>query len=66
MDAYAAALSSVVLSGPTLFSEVLQTAMAKASQPASQMDQRYNVLVILTDGIINDMREVKKSTETIH
>lgn len=46
------------LAGPTLFSEVLQTAMARANRPANQMDQKYDVLLILTDGIINDMREV--------
>ncbi len=46
------------LSGPTLFTEVLQTAMARATRPASQADQRYDVLLILTDGIINDMRQV--------
>lgn len=58
LDAYSAAIRDVQLAGPTLFSEVLQTAMARASRPASQMDQRYDVLLILTDGIINDMRQV--------
>lgn len=58
LTAYSAALASVDLAGPTLFSEVLQTAMARASRPTSQFEQRYDVLLILTDGIINDMREV--------
>ncbi|CAM9119071.1 unnamed protein product, partial [Laminaria digitata] len=57
LDAYSAALRDVQLAGPTLFSEILQTAMARANRPANQMDQKYDVLLILTDGIINDMRE---------
>lgn len=58
LEAYTAALNSVQLAGPTLFTEVLQTAMARANRPASQTDQRYDVLLILTDGIINDMQQV--------
>lgn len=58
LDAYMAALNNVQLAGPTLFTEVLQTAMARANRPASQIDQRYDVLLILTDGIINDMQQV--------
>lgn len=58
LEAYTAALNTVQLAGPTLFTEVLQTAMARANRPASQMDQRYDVLLILTDGIINDMQQV--------
>ena len=58
LDAYSAALREVQLAGPTLFSEILQTAMARANRPVNQMDQKYDVLLILTDGIINDMREV--------
>lgn len=62
MTAYSAALRSVGLAGPTLFSEVLETAMARASHPTTQESQRYDVLVILTDGIINDMRQVGPTT----
>eukprot|EP00752_Nemacystus_decipiens_P006392 g5760.t1 len=57
LQAYTAALHNVQLAGPTLFTEVLQTAMARANRPASQTDQRYDVLLILTDGIINDMQQ---------
>ncbi|CAM9104353.1 unnamed protein product [Pylaiella littoralis] len=57
LEAYSAALNNVQLAGPTLFTEVLQTAMARANRPASQLDQRYDVLLILTDGIINDMQQ---------
>lgn len=58
LAAYAAAISSVSLAGPTLFSEVLDTAIERAQGSMSRHDQRYEVLVILTDGIINDMPEV--------
>eukprot|EP00903_Cladosiphon_okamuranus_P012541 g11743.t2 len=57
LEAYSTALNNVQLAGPTLFTEVLQTAMARANRPASQTDQRYDVLLILTDGIINDMQQ---------
>lgn len=65
LDAYSAALTNVQLAGPTLFTEVLQTAMARANRPASQMEQRYDVLLILTDGVINDMREVTPAEDCI-
>lgn len=52
-------MTSVQLAGPTLFTEVLQTAMARANRPTTQTDQRYDVLLILTDGIINDMQQVR-------
>lgn len=63
LEAYSAALGSVGLAGPTFFTEVLQTAMARANRPANQMDQRYDVLLILTDGIINDMSQVSRATD---
>jgi hypothetical protein len=56
MDAYAAAIQTVGLSGPTLFTEVIQAAARKASQHMSQATQHYTVLLILTDGVINDMQ----------
>ncbi|CAN0566271.1 unnamed protein product, partial [Ectocarpus sp. 12 AP-2014] len=57
LEAYSAAMTSVQLAGPTLFTEVLETAMARANRPTTQADQRYDVLLILTDGIINDMQQ---------
>jgi Mg-chelatase subunit ChlD len=46
----------VALSGPTLFAPLLQQATAiAASANCSQQNQKYSVLLILTDGIINDM-----------
>ena len=51
-------LSSVTLSGPTLFTPLLRQAAAVASQPPSQHGGtlRYNVMLILTDGCIMDMQ----------
>jgi len=47
----------VLLSGPTYFSEVIGMAEAVAtSQPFNQDDQNYSVLLIITDGVINDMK----------
>ena len=53
MNAYNQAVASVQLSGPTIFSQVLDTAHAIAT---SGMDgSQYFVLLILTDGEITDM-----------
>ena len=56
MDAYNSAFQHVKLSGPTLFSQILQTANAIASRPFAAHAQHYNILLILTDGVINDMQ----------
>jgi hypothetical protein len=58
LETYAAALRSVQLSGPTIFSNVLSTAAAIAASTEATMSQDYQqyfVLLIITDGIINDM-----------
>ena len=50
---------TVALSGPTLFEEILEKSR-KLSIVAHQADNlQYNILVILTDGIINDMPKTK-------
>jgi hypothetical protein len=59
IDAYRQTFKSgLIMSGPTVFTEVLQTAAAKAtsSQEAakSQGKQSYTVLLILTDGSVSD------------
>ncbi len=57
MAAYNAAVGAVKLSGPTIFSQVLQTASAIAT---SGLDgSNYYVLLILTDGVITDMDATK-------
>jgi hypothetical protein len=51
--AYRGALTTWSLSGPTLFAPLIQTAAGIAAQPTPHL--RYNVLLILTDGMILDM-----------
>ncbi|KAG2385825.1 hypothetical protein C9374_002974 [Naegleria lovaniensis] len=55
LQAYRQALNNVSLSGPTLFANVIKTACQIASQPISQQNQEYYILLIITDGAINDM-----------
>lgn len=46
----------MALSGPTLFAPLIQQAAAiAAGARCSQERQKYTVLLIMTDGIINDM-----------
>ena len=56
MQAYRDALSHIALSGPTLFAPLIgaSTGIAAAAN-CSQERQKYTVLLILTDGEINDM-----------
>lgn len=59
LDAYKQTFQSgLIMSGPTIFTEVLQTAAAKAisGQEAAkaQGKQVYTVLLILTDGAVSD------------
>lgn len=58
MNAYKEALRCVELSGPTLFAQVISTAvmMAEGAQ-VNQYNQQYFILLILTDGEIHDMSE---------
>jgi len=64
LDAYTLALSKCRLSGPTLFGPVIGTAMQQAAAQKQEClqsgKQTYTVLLILTDGVINDMANVKK------
>lgn len=56
LGAYQNALHQVMLSGPTLFSHVIRYASQLAV--AGFKDSRtYTILLILTDGIINDMQD---------
>jgi len=58
MSAYNRAFDNLLLSGPTYFSEVLQYAAAVASGHVFNNEaQAYTILVILTDGVIDDMRQ---------
>lgn len=55
MEVYNEALRTTQLSGPTVFTPLIQTAAAFAAGSASGWENRYTVLLILTDGVINDM-----------
>jgi hypothetical protein len=52
LQAYAQMLTTVSLSGPTLFTQIIQQAAATAASSAvSQANQKYFVLLIITDGV---------------
>lgn len=56
MRTYRQALERVELSGPTLFAQVIQAAVTMAeSEQVNQQNQKYYVLLIITDGAIHDM-----------
>jgi len=55
-DVYRQACTSLTFHGPTMFAPLIHMAALYAgSRPVSQSDQRYFILLVLTDGIINDM-----------
>ena len=54
---YRTALKGTSLSGPTYFSQVLKVVLEYMK--ASSQLQMYHILLILTDGVIHDMRETK-------
>lgn len=53
LDAYQACVTRVDFSGPTLFAPILRAAIARAAAPTAH--QQYHILLILCDGVINDM-----------
>ncbi|VFQ70923.1 unnamed protein product [Cuscuta campestris] len=59
MNAYSSALHHVTLSGPTLFSHVINSAANIAAQSLKNNHHKYFVLLIITDGIITDPQETK-------
>ncbi|KAF5204581.1 Bonzai-like protein [Thalictrum thalictroides] len=59
MTAYASALRNVSLAGPTLFGPVISNASIIASQALANNQQKYFVLLIITDGVITDLQETK-------
>ena len=56
LGAYKNALMQVQLSGPTLFAGIIRSASQIAVQ-SYQETRTYTILLIITDGIINDMRD---------
>ncbi|XP_052182268.1 protein BONZAI 1-like isoform X2 [Diospyros lotus] len=59
MMAYTSALYNVSLAGPTLFGPVISTAAQIAGQSLADNQQKYFVLLIITDGVITDLQETK-------
>ncbi|CAK8544715.1 unnamed protein product [Lathyrus sativus] len=58
MAAYASALHTVRLSGPTLFGPVINMAAQMATDSLSSHNStKYYVLLIITDGIVTDLQE---------
>ncbi|XP_058740583.1 protein BONZAI 3-like isoform X2 [Vicia villosa] len=59
MDAYARALHTVRLSGPTLFGPVINKAAQMAADSLSLYNNsaKYHVLLIITDGVVTDLQE---------
>ena len=56
VNAYRNALNQVVLSGPTLFSHIIRAASDTAVMSWRE-SRTYTILLIITDGIINDMMD---------
>merc|ERR1711902_259361 len=54
-EAYKNCLNKVQLYGPTYFSEVLTNVAVQSMNLCTQSSQSYNILLIITDGVINDM-----------
>eukprot|EP01125_Pyxidicula_operculata_P011209 TRINITY_DN3664_c0_g1_i1.p1 TRINITY_DN3664_c0_g1~~TRINITY_DN3664_c0_g1_i1.p1 ORF type:complete len:783 (-),score=179.80 TRINITY_DN3664_c0_g1_i1:42-2390(-) len=55
VQTYYRTLTSVQLYGPTIFSEVVSYAGNLASNNCTQENQKYFILLIITDGVITDM-----------
>ena len=54
LKAYRKAFPAIQLSGPTMFSEIISKASESAAQPFSETSQHYDILLIITDGVVND------------
>lgn len=54
---YRNALPRLQLSGPTYFHDLVRVTREAAAKPYTANYQHYHILLIITDGVINDMRE---------
>lgn len=59
LDAYRDALRVIELAGPTEFGPTLRHA-ARQAAALPQDGSKYSVLLIITDGVINDMNRAKE------
>jgi hypothetical protein len=55
LNAYNQTVSRVTLYGPTIFSQVLHKAFQMAGPHCTQDVQRYQILMLLTDGVLDDL-----------
>jgi hypothetical protein len=55
LSAYKQALANVELYGPTCFAPLLSTVREIARGTLNQEKQKYTILLLITDGVINDM-----------
>ncbi len=61
LDAYRQSLYNVRLSGPTEFGLLVQTAAKHAHAEMLKYAQAYTILLIVTDGVINDFDETTRA-----
>eukprot|EP00828_Plagiopyla_frontata_P003800 TRINITY_DN11254_c0_g1_i2.p2 TRINITY_DN11254_c0_g1~~TRINITY_DN11254_c0_g1_i2.p2 ORF type:complete len:323 (-),score=48.85 TRINITY_DN11254_c0_g1_i2:185-1153(-) len=61
LDAYLYAINHVNLSGPTLFSPMFQKAMEISKNHKASGEDKYVILLILTDGEIHDMDQALRN-----
>lgn len=61
LDAYRQSLYNVRLSGPTEFGLLIRTAAEHAQSEAGMYNQAYTILLIVTDGVINDFDETTRA-----
>jgi len=58
IDAYKNALKNVELYGPTNFAPIIELVGDMATEEnVNQDNQKYFILLIITDGVINDMQK---------
>ena len=58
LETYRKSLQVIKLFGPTYFNQIVRMAADYASsEEISQLQQKYCILLIITDGIINDMEQ---------
>lgn len=55
LNMYRQTLYNVRLSGPTVFSEIIRAAAEHATAEMHKHEQSYTILLIVTDGVINDL-----------
>ncbi|CDP15833.1 unnamed protein product [Coffea canephora] len=61
MAAYSSTLYNVTLSGPTLFGPVINKAAEIAGGSLSVNQNKYFILLIITDGVVSDIQETKNA-----